>query len=924
MYLQRIELQGFKSFAQKTVLEFPAPGKNCSMVHGRQASAIACGVTTIVGPNGSGKSNIVDAVRWVLGEQSLKLLRGKKATDVIFSGSAKKSQMGLAEVSLHLNNEDKSAPIDYGEVVITRKLYRDGSSEYRLNKGEVRLFDIIMLLAKANFGQNTYSVIGQGMIDRIVNYSSSERKDFFDEATGVKQYQIKREKSVNKLKKARENMVQVRALVQELEPHLRSLTRQVSHWRKRREVEAELRDSQVKYYGKLWFNLDSAYQGFALDFIKTEKEKIKLENKIRETEAQLTDLSQERGRVEEFNQLQSIYDRQLAKRNNLLQQLAEIKGKLNVEYLKIGKPDLTWLENRKDELDLQIKDINNEMAALDKQIVRLADIFKERHKKQEKALGEFKDFEDRLLQLQKEFQSDLGVSEKEVRQAVNRIYSRQKDFIYKLKITHSLDGLTKLKVEAEAVFSEVEVFYNKISQPEKRRQSEEMISLQNQLSEFLKNKDSLVNEINEIKIKLEVAVSQKKSLQVKAAGLDNDLVKVNNDLKKNKIIPANKEKFSEALQKDKAELQEQIKEAENEFSQIKDKIKDFNEHEEQKKQRIFALQQETHNNQSQLNSIISFLNEIKIEIVKIETKKEDLFVAMRQDLGHDYRPKIEREFQGVNIEELAWKITKLKKQLALIGGTDPEVEKEYNEVKERHNFLSRQNEDIEKAIKDLEKIVAALDKMIKKQFESEFKRINEDFSRYFKQLFEGGSAKLVLSQKEVTEAEAVREEAVQLDNLPLPEGAGPDSSPPARGGEADAQAAAEGVGEGIHLEDKSFLANMGIDIEACPPGKKIKNINMLSGGEKTMTALALICAIISNNPSPFILFDEVDAALDEANSSKFSNIINELSHKTQFIIITHNRAIMAKADVLYGVTMQGDGISRLISLKLEEAEKMTK
>ncbi len=917
MYLQRIELQGFKSFAHKTILEFPAPGKNGSTFPGRKTSDIVCGVTAVVGPNGSGKSNIVDAVRWVLGEQSLKLLRGKKTTDVIFSGSAKKSQMGLAEVSLHLNNEDKSAPIDYGEVVITRKLYRDGSSEYRLNKGEVRLFDIIMLLAKANFGQNTYSVIGQGMIDRIVNYSPLERKEFFDEATGVKQYQIKREKSVNKLKKARENMVQVQALIQELEPHLRSLTRQVSRWHKRREVEAELRDLQVKYYGKLWLNLDSAYQNFALDFIKTEKEKLKLENKIREIEAQLADLSQERGRVEEFNRWQNIYDRQLAKRNNLWQQLAEIKGKLSVEYLKIGKPDLTWLENRKDELDSQVKDINNEMAALDKQIARWDDIFKERHKKREEALGRFKDFEDKLLQLQKEFQSDLGVSEKEIRQAVNRIYSRQKDFIYKLKITHSLDGLTELKAEAEAVFSEVEVFYNKISQPEKRRQSEEMISLQNQLSEFLKTKDSLVNEINEIKIKLEVAVSQKKSLQAKVAGLALDLVKVNNDLKKNKIIPASKEKFSEALHKDKAELQEQIKEAENELFQIKDKIKDFNEHEEQKKQKIFALQQETHNNQSQLNKSIGSLNETKIEIAKIETKKEDLFMAMRQDLGHDYRPKIEREFPGVNIEELALKITRQKKQLALIGGTDPEVEKEYHEVKERHDFLSRQNEDMEKAIKDLEKIVVALDKMIKKQFESEFKRINEDFSRYFKQLFEGGSAKLVLSQKEITEAEAVREEVAEANNLLLPEGESSKILPLPEG-------ELEGVGERIHPEDKSFLANMGIDIEACPPGKKIKNINMLSGGEKTMTALALICAIISNNPSPFILFDEVDAALDEANSSKFSNIINELSHKTQFIIITHNRAIMARADVLYGVTMQGDGISRLISLKLEEAEKMTK
>ena len=221
-------------------------------------------------------------------------------------------------------------------------------------------------------------------------------------------------------------------------------------------------------------------------------------------------------------------------------------------------------------------------------------------------------------------------------------------------------------------------------------------------------------------------------------------------------------------------------------------------------------------------------------------------------------------------------------------------------------FLSSQSEDLAKAISDLEKVVIELDKIIRKQFENEFKKINDDFSRFFKKLFDGGSTKLFLVQKELTEAEQIKEEIKDLESAePVAELEKPKK-------------------EETHVEDKSFLANTGIDIEACPPGKKIKNINMLSGGEKTMTALALICAIISNNPSPFILFDEVDAALDEENSRKFSDIIEELAHKTQFITITHNRAIMSRADVLYGVTMQGDGVSRLLSLKLEQAEKMAK
>ncbi len=920
MYLQRIELQGFKSFAQKTVLEFPIPGKGCQVApkvagHAGQLSRGVCGVTCIVGPNGSGKSNIVDAVRWVLGEQSLKLLRGKKSTDVIFAGSANKSQLGLAEVSLYLNNEDKSAPIDYSEVAITRRLYRDGASQYLLNKNEVRLFDIVMLLAKANFGQNTYGVIGQGMVDKIVNYSTQERKEFFDEATGVKQFQIKRDRSVAKLRRSRENLEQAQALLQELDPRLKSLTRQVGRLRKRKEVETQLRGEYIRYYGKLWLDLDQSYQEQAGQFNSFDKEKIKAESAIRELETQLAELSQERGRTEEFNHLQNEYENLSTKRNALLQRLAQVKGKLDVEYLKIGKQDLTWQENRRDDLKLEIKNLDAKSAELEAQIKRYQEALKEKNAVQADVLKEFRQIEDRLLELQKEFRSGLGVSDKEIRQAVNRIYLLQKDFINKIRTTHDLETLARLKEEAQLVFEEVEVFYHQISLEDKKQQTEEMAKLQENLSEFLKSKDLLVNEINEFKIKLEVAVSQKNSLLVSRRELDEQLAKVAKDLERNKISPQDQNQLSQQLHAEQVEIDGELEKIETQAKEAKEKIDRFNEDAENKKREIFSVQQKIHGWQTELNKIMAGLNEVKIALARIETKKENLFASIRQDLGEDYRPKIDREFKSIDIAETEQKIFRLKKQLELIGGTDPEVEKEYAEVKERHDFLSGQTEDLSAAIKDLEKIVVELDKTIKKIFEDEFKKINRDFSRYFKQLFDGGSAKLILAQKEVTEAEAARAEAAETEEI-------------AAEGSDDATAVApKSVApekEKKNIEDKSSLSDMGIDIEVCPPGKKIKNINVLSGGEKTMTALALICSIISNNPSPFILFDEVDAALDESNSSKFSGIIEELSHKTQFIVITHNRAIMARANILYGVTMQGDGISHLIGLKIDEAEKMAR
>ncbi|MCK5504251.1 MAG: AAA family ATPase, partial [Thermodesulfovibrionia bacterium] len=242
MYLQKLGIQGFKSFANKTELEFTP------------------GVTAVVGPNGSGKSNVADAVRWVLGEQSLKTLRGKKSGDVIFAGSDKKTRLGFCQVDLHLNNEDRKAPIDYEEIVISRRLYRDGNGEYYINKNKVRLQDILMLLAKSSFGQRSYSIIGQGTIDLFLAATPSQRKEYFDEAAGVRQFQIKKDQAENKLSQTKDNLHQAEMLIQEIEPRLRSLTRQVNRLERREEVKKQLKEIQHKYYGGLWHDLKKQYE----------------------------------------------------------------------------------------------------------------------------------------------------------------------------------------------------------------------------------------------------------------------------------------------------------------------------------------------------------------------------------------------------------------------------------------------------------------------------------------------------------------------------------------------------------------------------------------------------------------------------------------------------------------------------------------
>jgi len=229
VFLEKLEITGFKSFAYKTRLEFKP------------------GITCIVGPNGSGKSNIVDAIRWGLGEQSLKTLRGKKSTDVIFSGSDRLPQLSFAEVSLHLKNE-KNQVIDFSDLVITRRIYRNGESEYLINKSRTRLQDILLLLAKISFGQKNYSIISQGEIDSIIRATPQERKDYFNEAVGVKQYQIKQEQALNKLKSIQENLNQTEITLREIKPRLNSLSRQVNRLKKREKIEKELKEKQIDFF----------------------------------------------------------------------------------------------------------------------------------------------------------------------------------------------------------------------------------------------------------------------------------------------------------------------------------------------------------------------------------------------------------------------------------------------------------------------------------------------------------------------------------------------------------------------------------------------------------------------------------------------------------------------------------------------------
>jgi len=336
----------------------------------------------------------------------------------------------------------------------------------------------------------------------------------------------------------------------------------------------------------------------------------------------------------------------------------------------------------------------------------------------------------------------------------------------------------------------------------------------------------------------------------------------------------------------------------------------------QEQEALMKLQKLLPELQANANANAAQLNEIKIAKARVETKLEDLENEVRNETGN-LRAVIDASGFDHNLDKdgAAAEIQKLKRQRELIGGIDPEVRKEYEETKTRFEFLSGQTADLESAIKSLEKVAVELDKTIAVKFDKAFSEIASHFEKYFKVLFRGGSAKLIKIMEDLKAAESKERTGAEDEEGEDEEGS--DKPTESRSGIQ----AGRKKNKIVLRQAKQIMT--GIEIEATPPGKKIKSISMLSGGERALTAIALICAIISVNPSPFVILDEVDAALDEANSGRLGDILEELVHKTQFIVITHNRSIMYKADIIYGVTMGADGVSQLLSLKVEEAKSTT-
>lgn len=873
MYLERLEIQGFKSFANKTVLEFSHGSNNQS-------------ITAVVGPNGAGKSNIVDAIRWVLGEQSLKLIRGKKAHDVIFFGSKKKASLSLAEVSLYLNNGDKSIDLDYEQIIITRRVFRNGESEYLINKSKARLQDVLLLLAKANFGHRTYGIIGQGMVDSIFNFSYEQRQEFFNEATNIKQFQIKREQSLNKLEKTEENLIQAELLSKEIEPRLKNLTRQIKKLEKREALEEELKKIQLNYYSslrqKIKLNLDSLEKQIKDKRLEEDKQ----ERIILNIGKELENLRKRKGRSDNFNELQKKLEMLSEKRNLVIGEKISLQNKLP-SFEKDSEQELVWQQKKWKNLEQELIKLNEEKKELEKQIKSHRADYEEKQKLINKIDSEINELNQKIVSSRPTKKQDLEIALATVKTNAKNISSWQKALLEKLKQgkdSLDLDAIRIMAQKIDAEFNKLEENLNKIMlEPESMDNKANL-----QIAKLFEDKKNIVEQLINSRVNIEIIEKKNNFIEekIKENEKEKEIAQTQINLLKQRLYSGG---GGQKNQRDKIDdLENQLSKIEAEITEIKNTLAHFNQEEEKKEDEVFALQKKSQEEQVSLDKIRSQLSEIKINLAKIETRLEDLEKEIAEELGNLNNLTIKTESETEE-EKLKEEIGRLKKNLEAIGEIDQETMAEYKETKERFDFLTSQSADLKDAISSLENVIKELDELIKKQFEDAFSKINQQFNKYFKILFNGGSANLTKKIRsrltEETEAEQEQKEA-----------------------ESD-----KSIAKKFNRARETM-----IEIQATPPGKKIKSVNLLSGGERALTALALICAIISNNPSPFIVLDEVDAALDEANSKRFAKILEDLSQKTQTIAITHNRNTMQIAQQLYGLTMTDEGVSKLISLKLEE------
>lgn len=978
MYLKEIEILGFKSFADRINIDLDD------------------NITCVVGPNGSGKSNIVDAIRWVLGEQSVKSLRGENLmSDIIFSGSKTRNPLNVASVSLTFDNSDHYLNLPYNNVSIKRRLYRNGENEYFLNGEKCRLKDITELFLDTGVGKSSFNIISQGEISRILSSSAHERRLVIEEAAGILKYKTRREEALRKLDKTMNNIERVNDIIGELETRVEPLREQSMKAKTYLEVKDKLKQVEVGLLVKEISDINENYQ-INKDKIKTLEESIlKLNTKINTSE------------VEKLKARSLELEKENAILNNKLITLTKEEEKLNGKRIIIkerSKYDATdlkvheniiYLKENSFKLSNEIKLLENDLANIKKDLVVSQEIINNLSKslielktKKDTLYREYnnknKDYLEnknrinivkdnlennstissnvkrilnnpRLSGIYDAFGNILNIDSK-YSKALEVITVSNRNFIIVDSPNDAKEAINFLKNNnlGRATFFPLSVIKPKGVDYETIDILEKDIDYLGILSDFVKYNDKyrniVLNQLGNIILVRDIDAGNRISKLInnryRIVTLDGEVIHVGGSItggsinvtvspislknELNDLILKNNsyEMLLMDLNKEMDSLDKQILEIEekgyqeksnnirltelfnsnntifnnksNELEQVKmelsnlDHLEDNSLLKEEEKitklyyakkeekelvskeiERLVKVYQEVKDNilnleatdrmnNSDLKNKEKELKELEIEVSKMDFKLDSNLNILNSEYELTYEKAKEEYYLEMDITEARRDVGKYKNQLKEIGMVNILSIEEFEEVNQRYEFLTNQRNDLFNAKETLYSIIDEMDQVMQEDFLKTFKELEVEFKNVFRELFKGGNATLKLT-------------------------------------------------------DPTNILETGVDIIASPPGKSLKAISLLSGGEKTLTAISLLFAILNIRKVPFCIFDEVEAALDESNVDVFGHYLDNYKNKTQFLLITHKKRTMEYAKTLYGITMQESGVSKLVSVKLENS-----
>lgn len=1001
MYLKALEIQGFKSFADKTRLTFE---KN---------------ITAIVGPNGSGKSNISDAVMWVMGEQRTKSLRGSKMEDVIFGGTAKRSPLGFAQVSLILDNSARIFDIDSSEVTLTRRYYRSGESEYFINRESVRLKDINNLLMDTGLGRDGYSIIGQGRIAEIVSNKSTDRREVFEEAAGISRYRYRKEEAERKLDKTEENLLRINDKIDELEMQVGPLREQSRVAKRYLALRDELKILEVSAWmetlDRLHAQADAVNQEYAQAKANLERAKGELESlyassgsitermhrKDVEIEQARERLSAAEAKASECESAAAVLRANAESSRRSMERMqsdiaeqesraAEIRARMDEGARRIAeikaRLETLYAENTKngnvlDGCRMKIKSREDALAAVSDKATKLAvdarsmdsriNMLTEMEKDfdgfsravktvmRESARGSIRGVHGPVANLVKaDDECALAIETALGAAAQNIVIDTQNDGRSAIEMLKRMDAgratflpidtirgsvmtdapvrdpgfvgvafdLVKFDESYRQIFAnllgrtvvaetladavriskangsrlrivtldgqlinaggsmtggssakgsgilsranELETLKKKrvkLAESEKscaaelERAKTNLASVRYQYDMALEEQSSLRSDISSLEAENRATAASGEQLRLLLDGISGD-----SETRKNAVSAAERqiESFNARIAEKEAErgtFAAEIKSIKDEISRIG-----------LSKLELEGKRTKAEKDAQQRNAEINELERLtaRIEQKKLASDMEEKQIMDKlwdnYELGHTAANAIRQPVQ--NIQKANRAIAELRKEISSLGTPNIGAIDEYERVNSRYEFLAGQRDDVEKAKTELVDIIRDITAEMKAVFVERFNEIDESFRQTFLELFGGGKAALV-------------------------------------------------------LEDEKDVLNCGIDIKVQPPGKAVSTISLLSGGEMAFVAIALYFAILKVRPTPFCVMDEIEAALDEANVERFAAYMRRMSDRTQFLVITHRRGTMEEADMLYGVTMQEKGVSTVIELDLENAQK---